>query len=46
MSKKPECAVCGKPIHQAAEGPWVHDQPYNPWIPPIHAAKRADSAFL
>ena len=32
------CRVCGKSIH-AVEANWVHDQPHDPWAPPIHAPR-------
>lgn len=39
------CAVCGKPIGQATSGDgrsvWIHAQPYDPFTPPIHAARPA-----
>jgi hypothetical protein len=30
------CKICGKPVHET-EGHLLHDQPYDPFEPPIHA---------
>jgi hypothetical protein len=50
-AERPTCAVCGRPIHEvspsfitpnverALEGRWVHDKPYDPFAPPIHAPR-------
>jgi hypothetical protein len=31
------CDVCGNPIRQIGGGPWLHEPPYDPFVPPIHA---------
>jgi hypothetical protein len=34
------CNVCRQDIH-SIEGSWVHDQPYDPFAPPIHVPRPA-----
>lgn len=37
------CGRCDRPIHQT-EGRWLHDEPYDPFAPPIHAPEPSDLA--
>jgi hypothetical protein len=42
MTDRRMCKVCGKPIHWAGtpdNGGWVHNQPHDPFAPPIHAPR-------